>query len=239
MVTGPAVPSVTSTVIVVVPYASGTGVIVSVRSVPLTLTTRPVGATIPGSDEEAVTVSTSPGSASATCTGTASGTSSSVACGPIGAIVGASFTGRTVSWNPVETGGAVPSSTVTVIVVTPDAFATGVIVSVRSVPLPLTTRPVAAVTAVSDDAAVTVSTSAGSASATCTATASGTSSSVAWGPIGAIVGASFTGFTVTMKERSLQSSAVSVARTVIDAWPYASGSGVTEMIQGSVGEIDA
>ena len=106
--------------------------------------------------------------------------SSGVDWGATGATTGGSSTELTVRRNVRCTAsGGKPSSTAdTVIVVVPDAFATGVIVSVREAPVPVTASPPASTTVAFDERAVTVTVSPASGSPTVSGITTGVSSLV-------------------------------------------------------------
>lgn len=114
-------------------------------------------------------------------------------------IVGASFTGFTVSRKLVLVGIA-PSVTVTVIRLVPDKFATGVIVSMRFTPLPVKTR-FAFGTRVKlvEVPEIPRLTAAVSKSPMVNGIDATVSSLIVWLPMAEMVGASFTALTVSVK----------------------------------------
>ena len=107
---------------------------------------------------------------------------------PTGLSVGESFTGRTVSVKLLVTLAA-PSVTASEMMVVPNWFVTGVMVSVRLPPVPPRLRPAVATRFESDERAVTTSApGAVSKSLTVKETDSGESSSVSSGGVDVIAG---------------------------------------------------
>ncbi len=150
------VPSLTATVIAVSPVWLGIGTAPIVRVVPLPPRISALFGTSDVLDEVAETTSDPTGvSSSPIVKGTgASVPFSGTVCAGMGVMVGGSSTSVTASTKaPLVTD--VPSETLSVMVVSPNAPATGVMVSVRVVVLPPSTRPLGATTAPFDDAADT------------------------------------------------------------------------------------
>ncbi len=193
--------SVTVTVIVAVPNALASGVTVTVRFAPLppntmfALGTRAVFDELPLTTRSAAAVSMSPTvNANAPVV-----PSSAIVWSAMSLIVGRSFCEVTVSRNVSTAEPLFASVTVTVIVAVPNAFASGVTVTVRFAPLPPNTMFALGTRAVFDELPVTTrSAAAVSMSPTVNANAPVVpSSAIVWSAMSLIVGRSFCDVTVS------------------------------------------
>src|SRR5499427_489152 len=156
------VPSLTVTVIVAAPVCPATGVTVTVRLAPLPPKAMFASGTSVWFDEVPLRVRLATG-VSTSPTVKAMGPAATplvVAWLPIAEIVGASLTALTVSWK-LALVLAAPSLTVRVIVVTPNWFDAGVIVTVRFAPLPPNTMLAFGTSACAEDVPLTVRLAAG------------------------------------------------------------------------------
>src|SRR6185503_11570650 len=157
--------------------------------------------------------------------------SSSIDCGPIAETTGGRFGAATVTVKLVLVEPPLPSVTVNVMIAEPDRCPAGVTMSARLVPLPPRTMLLSGTSDVSDDDAVTVNRSAG---VSTSLTANGStpvdmSSAMDWLRIPVMVGGSFTGLTVKVKDADAKANAPSKTSIVILAEPdwFASGASVT------------
>ncbi len=174
-----AAPSLAVTVMTTSPNASGSGESVTVNAPALPATMTPAASTMPRSPETAVRVRSPSGlSMSVTVMRMGpTGSSSVVDSLAMGAMTGGSLMGSTVMVN-VPVAEYSPSETRTVMTARPLAFASGRMLMVRSVPLPVMTTPAEDTTAGSDEVTVNVSVARSSASATVKLPVTSVSSSV-------------------------------------------------------------
>ena len=140
---------------------------------------------------------------------------------------GASFTDCTDSGNTAEDRAPSASTTLTVIRVVPLASAAGFSLSVRAVPEPARSIPVAGTTAGSEETADTVRDPDGVSTSPRTMAIGGvaTSSTVDWAGIGRRKGGSFTGRTSMSTETTCESTQPSLTLKVNRSAPWASGLG--------------